>query len=365
MTVAERVRERVWRRRGLDGWIGWLALRPLATLFGAGVTMRGLAYRVGLLPVRHAPLPVVSIGNLTVGGMGKTPITLWLADALQQRGWRPAILLRGYGGSAGGVTVVSDGRGPQVSVEVAGDEAVMLARRFPGVVITARKRIDGARRAADLGCTILLLDDGFQHRALARDFDLVLINGAGGPLLPAGPNRERPNALRRADAIVVVGEDGDTPAQPLPRSTTGKPVFRARFEARSLVSSDAGVWQELSLAELAGRRVAAVAGIGSPERFYRLVHQWEAQLEEIVEYPDHHQYTRADWQEISRRTRNVDIVATTEKDLVKLEAFPFARGKLVALRIAAEVERGDELVEMIVTRATATAAVEGGTNGHQ
>jgi len=151
----------------------------------------------------------------------------------------------------------------------------------------------------------------------------------------------------------------------LPRSAAGKPVFRARFEARSLVTSDAGVWRELSLAELAGRRVAAVAGIGSPGRFYRLVHQWEAQLEEIVEYADHHQYTGADWQEIARRTRNVDMVVTTEKDLVKLEAFPFARGKLVALRIAAEVDGGDQLVEMIVARASAKTAAEGGTNGRQ
>ncbi len=365
MTLAERVRDRVWRRRGIDGWIGYLALRPLSGLFGAGVAARNAAYRIGVLPVRHAPLPVVSIGNLTVGGTGKTPLTLWLADALQRRGLRPGILLRGYGGSAAGVTVVSDGGGPQASVAVAGDEAVMLARRFGGVVVTARKRIDGARRAAELGCRMVLLDDGFQHRALARDFDLVLVDGQRGALLPAGPNRERTGALCRADAIVVVGAEPDEPVPPLPRSASGKPVFRARFEAHSLVTSDAGVWQELPLSELAGRRVAAVAGIGSPDRFYRLLHQWEAQLEEIVAYPDHHSYTRTDWQEIARATRNVDLVATTEKDLVKLESFPFARGKLVALRIGAEVADGEELVEMIVARIGAAAGTEGERDGNQ
>ncbi|HUI28175.1 MAG TPA: tetraacyldisaccharide 4'-kinase [Candidatus Kryptonia bacterium] len=365
MKLEQRVRESVWPRRGLSGWIGWLALRPLASLFGVGVGARNLAYRVGLMPVKHAPLPVVSVGNLTVGGTGKTPITLWLAQALAGRGQRPAILLRGYGGRAGGVSVVSHGDGVETTVEAVGDEAFMLARRFGGVVLTARRRIDGAKRAAELGCNVLLLDDGFQHRALARHFDIVLVNQVRGPLLPAGPNRERPSALRRADAIVLV-QQGDEAASPkLPRSAANKPIFRARFVPRALVTPDGGEWRELSLAELTGRRVAAVAGIGSPDRFYSLVHQWEAQLEEIVEYPDHHAYTRGDWQEIARRTRNVDLVVTTEKDLVKLEAFPFARGKLVALRIAAEIERGDELLQMILTRTGLSTAADGGTDGDQ
>ena len=362
MKLQQRVREVVWPRRGVAGWIGWLALRPLASVFGVGVGARNLAYRIGLASVKQAPLPVVSVGNLTVGGTGKTPITLWLAQALADRGERPAILLRGYGGRAGGVSVVSQGGS---TVEAVGDEASMLARRFGGVVLTARRRIDGAKCAAELGCTVLLLDDGFQHRALARHFDIVLVNHVRGPLLPAGPNRERPSALRRADAIVVV-QSGDTNVAPkLPRGAASKPTFNARFVPSALVMSDGGDWRELSLAELTGRRVAAVAGIGSPDRFYALVHQWEAQLEEIVEYPDHHVYTRADWQEIARRTRNVDLVVTTEKDLVKLEAFPFARGKLVALRIAAEVERGEELLQMILTRAGLNTAVDGGANGNQ
>jgi tetraacyldisaccharide 4'-kinase len=363
VTLSQRVRDTVWSRRGVRGWVGWLALRPLASVFGALVSARGLAYRLGVLPVKRAPLPVVSIGNLTVGGTGKTPFTLWLANALVQRGSRPAILLRGYRGHADGATIVSKGAGLLASVEEVGDEAVMLARRFPGVVLTSRLRIDGARRAAELGCDILLLDDGFQHRALARDFDIVLVTDLGGPLLPAGPNREHPSALRRADAIVVVGTDSDLPR--LPRSAADKPVFRARFVPHGLVAYDAGQWQPLPLSELAGRRVAAVAGIAAPERFYALVHQWEAQLEEIVEYPDHHRYTRSDWQEIARRTRNVDLIVTTEKDLVKLEIFPFARGKLVALRIGAEIGGGEELLEMIMARVGRASLPEGGLHGHQ
>jgi tetraacyldisaccharide 4'-kinase len=365
MSVATRVRDSVWPRRGLAGWMGWLALRPLASLFGVGVGARNLAYRVGLLQVRHAPLPVVSIGNLTVGGTGKTPMTLWLANALAERGRRPAILLRGYKGAAAGVTVVSEGKGPLVDVARAGDEAVMLARRFAGVVLTARRRLVGAEHAAQLGCDVLLLDDGFQHRALARDFDIVLVQDAGGTMLPAGPNRERPSALRRADALVAIAREGGAITYALPRGAVSKPVFQARFEPVALVTSDTGAWRERPLAELAGRRVAAVAGIGSPERFYQLVHQLEAHLEEIIEYPDHHQYGRANWQEITRRTRNVDLIVTTEKDLVKLEAFPFARNKLVALRIATVVDGGDELVNLIMARMRAPSASAGGADGDQ
>jgi tetraacyldisaccharide 4'-kinase len=365
MTIGQRVRDSVWLRRGLAGWMGWLALRPAASLFAAGVAARNLAYRVGVLRPSQAPLPVVSVGNLTVGGTGKTPFTLWLAEALWARGREPAILLRGYRGKATGVTVVSDGSGSIASVEAAGDEAVMLARRFAGAVLTSRRRIDGARRAAQLGCGMLVLDDGFQHRALARDFDLVLIQDLGGPLLPAGPNREGPGALRRADAIVVVADEGEEAPLPLPRSAANKPVFRARFDAVALVIPDGGSWRQVGLTELAGRRVAAVAGIASPGRFYRLLHQWEAHLEEIIEFPDHHAYTRADWQEITRRTREMDLIVTTEKDLVKLEGFPFARGKLVALRIGASVDRAEDLLDLIVARAEATNATRGGTHGNQ
>ena len=365
MSVATRVRESVWPRRGLSGWMGGLALRPVASVFGVGVGARNLAYRVGILRARHAPLPVISIGNLTVGGTGKTPMTLWLADALAQRGRRPAILLRGYKGQAAGVTVVSEGAGPLVDVKTAGDEAIMLARRFSGAVLTARRRLAGAERAAQLGCDVLLLDDGFQHRALARDFDMVLVHEVRGALLPAGPNRERPSALRRADAIVAVAGDDTGATRSLPTSAANKPVFHTRFEPTVLVTCDAGHWRELPLAELAGRRVAAVAGIGSPDRFYQLLHQLEAHLEEIVEYPDHHFYSRADWQDIARRTRNLDLIVTTEKDLVKLEVFPFARNKLVALRIAAVVDRGAELVNLIVERISAPSETAGGPHGDQ
>jgi tetraacyldisaccharide 4'-kinase len=349
------LREVVWSRRGLPGWVAWLALQPASGLFAAGVAARNLGYRLGVLRVRRAGIPVVSVGNLSVGGTGKTPMTLWLARQLAARlraagGGTVAILLRGYGGRARSATLVSRGGRAEVDVDTAGDEAVMLAKSFDGVVLTARHRIDGVALAEQLGCRVVVLDDGFQHRALARDFDLVLLNGRAGALLPAGPMRERLSALQRADAVaLVVKGDEDTP---VPRGAwAAKPHFIVRFAARALVELDRGRWRERPLDLLSGRRVAVVAGIAHPEPFYDTVRRWDAHIEEIFEYPDHHRYTAADWQHLSRATRNTELIVTTEKDLVKLEHFPFAKGKLLALRIAPEVDGGDALVDLAMAHA--------------
>ncbi len=356
--VTRQMRETVWARRGLGGWAAWLALQPASGLFATGVALRNLGYRIGLLRVHRAGIAVVSVGNLSVGGTGKTPITLWLAQQLTAGGARVAILLRGYRGRVRQVTVVSKGAGPEVDVGTAGDEAVMLAKSFPGVVLTARRRAEGVAAAERLGCTVVVLDDGFQHRALARDFDLVLLNGRPGALLPAGPMRERLTALKRADAVALVDktEEGTPPPAATTTARVRKPVFSIRFAAKALVESDAGRWRELPIGLLSGRRVAIVAGIAEPGPFYAAVRQWEAQIDEIFEYPDHHRYTQADWQRLSRDTRDVELIVTTEKDLVKLESFPFAKGKLVALRIAPEIDNGDVLVRMVMERAARAAA---------
>lgn len=346
MTLSERVRDSVWARRGVGGQLGYLALRPLSSLFGVGVGLRALGYRVGVLRTRRAPIPVVSVGNLAVGGTGKTPFTLWLARALTERGVRVGILSRGYGGTAHGVTVVSRGDGPEVGPDQVGDEAVMLAKSFSGAVITAARRIDGAAAAAALGCEAVVLDDGFQHRAIARAFDLVLVDGRRGPLLPAGPLREPLAALRRAHALVIVERD-DTDAGVAPLAVA-VPTFRMRLQAQALVESVERRWRERPMADLAGRRVVAVSGVARPHGFYELLRRWEASIAEVFEYPDHHPYTAEDWQRIARVGHAADLIVTTEKDLVKLEAYPFATGKLVALRITPQVERAQELVSTLL-----------------
>jgi tetraacyldisaccharide 4'-kinase len=356
--VKRQIREVVWPRRGLRGWAAWLALQPASGLFAAGVALRDLGYRIGLLRIQRAGIPVVSVGNLSVGGTGKTPITLWLAQQLAAQGSHVGILLRGYRGRARDVTLVSRGAGPEVDVDTAGDEAVMLAKSFAGVVLTARRRADGVAAAERLGCDVVVLDDGFQHRALARDFDLVLLSGGPRGMLPAGPMRERVSALKRADAVALVdkNDEGVPTAASAASARARKPVFTVRFVAQALIESDGGHWRARPIGVVSGRRVAIVAGIAEPGPFYAAVRRWEAQIQEVFEYPDHHRYTQADWQRLSRDTREVDFIVTTEKDLVKLEHFPFAKGKLVALRIAPDIDNADALVRMVMERARRAAA---------
>jgi tetraacyldisaccharide 4'-kinase len=179
--------------------------------------------------------------------------------------------------------------------------------------------------------------------------------------LPAGPLREPRSSLRQAQVVVLVrrGEDeaGQSPAW------LKAPVFHARLRSVTLVESDRGRWCTHPLGLLAGRRVATVCGIGNPEAFQREVRAWEAEVHEVFALDDHHRYTVEDWRLIANRTRQLDLVLTTEKDLVKLEQFPFERGKLLALRLTPEVERGDELIDIVC--AHAGRPPERGKHGHQ
>jgi tetraacyldisaccharide 4'-kinase len=341
------LRDRVWPRRGLTGWLGYAALRPLSELFRLAVGLRSLAYRWGLLHGQRAGIRVISVGNLAVGGTGKTPLALWLARRLRQRGMRVALLSRGYRGNSSKPTIVSEGGGaPLVGVERAGDEALMMARVFDGPIITAARRIDAAAEAMRLGCDVAVLDDGFQHRAMLRDFDIVIYDGRCGPLLPAGALRESCSALRRADAVVVVG-DSTAPGQ-VPDAT---PVYNMKIELSELIESVGGEWLARPAGLLSGRRVIAVAGIAEPQRFYHLLQLWDAKIEEVFEFRDHHHYTTSDWQAIARRSQECDLIVTTEKDLVKLEAYPFATGKLMALRIEPVLDRADELIDRLLVAA--------------
>ncbi len=342
MSAVRFVRDRAWKRSDRLARLSMVGLLPLSWLFRGLVGLRNFAYWSGLAPVRRASIPVVSVGNLTVGGTGKTPFALWLASQLQLRGARVALISRGYGGSATGVTVVSKGDGPLVGPELVGDEPAMLARAFSGVVVTAARRIDGVNEAAGLGCELAILDDGFQHRALARDFDIVVYDGADGAMLPAGPLREGIRALKRADALILTPSAG-------PEASAGitQPTFRLTTELTALVESVQGDWQERSCGHLAGKRVITVTGIANPKRFYDLINHWDAEIIDVFEFPDHYAYTREDWQEISRRSQDCDLLVTTEKDLIKLEAFPFARGMMMALRVEPRVEEGDRLLAMI------------------
>ncbi len=321
---------------------------------------------------------VVSVGNLTVGGNAKTPFALFLASRLRGRGLKVAIVSRGWGrqpGSAARASLVSDGEELLMGPGEAGDEAVMMAKSWRGPVAIARRRIDAIRliegRLGPLDAAVL--DDAFQHQRLVRDVDLLLINaerGLGnGWVLPAGPMREPPSAARRADAVILIESDhgasaADHTRVPLPSSLSAHPqLLRATLRPCALVApaGPAG-WSEAPAA-LTGRPVLAVSGIADARGFYRMLRELDADLVGVLDYPDHHVYTPRDWQNIVAAARAADAVTvTTEKDLVKLERFPFERDSLYALRVEIAMEPGDDarLFGIVLGERSAESAASAG-----
>jgi tetraacyldisaccharide 4'-kinase len=326
-------------------------LEPVAAAYGAGVAIRNALYDRGLVPVARVPATVVSVGNLTVGGSGKTPTVLWLAAALVRRGRRVGVIARGYGKRRRGVVVVGTEGRALVDPADGGDEATLVATRLAVPVIAAERRADGAALACErFGCDTLVLDDGFQHRALARDADLVLVPGDGLPerLFPAGPLREPPRALARARAVLALGDESRSARPPVaPRDT---PTFVGRVvpTATVVVAEDGVAVHDLGV--LPRRAVVAVAGVARPERFWDLLGRLGVEVVERLRFPDHHPYTSADLERIRHAaTARGRAIVTTEKDLVKLARLEGADALgLYALRIEVEIEAGERLVDLLV-----------------
>jgi tetraacyldisaccharide 4'-kinase len=300
---------------------------------------------------QHVEVPTISVGNLTVGGNGKTPLTLFLASRLIARGFDVGIVSRGYGRDEreARAALVSDGQRILMSPRAAGDESVMMAKSFAGPIVVARRRIDGIRLLAERSpVDIVLLDDGFQHLRLRRDLDLLLVNESEGFgnrwILPAGPLREPLTAIARADAVVLVGSVsmGEQALNAADHAALeSRPIVRATLVPRGLVRSEAGNWREGPL-EAAGRRVFAVSGIAHPERFHATIRGIGAEIVGALDYPDHYDYGPADWENILAGARSAEIILTTEKDLVKLERFSSAPSSLYALRVEIVIDQPDE-----------------------
>jgi tetraacyldisaccharide 4'-kinase len=292
------------------------ALWPLSLLFGAAAGARRAAYRNGLLPAVKLPVPVIIVGNITVGGTGKTPLTLWLAASLRARGYTPGIVCRGYGGRS----VAPQRVLPDSDPYACGDEAVLLARRSGGEVWTGADRVAAARSllAAQPACNVIISDDGLQHLALARDVELCVVDAArgfsNGWLLPAGALRERASRLATVDAVVLNTGGGNASHPSLGLIPPEAPRFTMRLhgsEFRNLLDPGRRTGPE----HFRGKRVHAVAGIGDPRRFFR---QLEAMGLEVTPhpFPDHHPFVASDL-----AIPGAEAVLMTEKDAVKCRRF--------------------------------------------
>jgi tetraacyldisaccharide 4'-kinase len=283
---------------------------------------------------RRLQQPVISIGNLSVGGTGKTPLVAAVARLLLARGERPAILSRGYGRRLRdvGVVVVSDGRRVCASLESSGDEPLMLANAIPDAIVAVceDRHLAGSLAERQLGATVHVLDDGFQHLALARDLD-VLVTSPGeithGRVLPFGRLRERQDAAARAHLVVVVGADAAAARSEAWALGVSQSCGAARvlsLESR-VVGLETGV---LSLGSRVWRPAVAVAGIGDPEQFFEGLRNAGAEVRATRAFRDHHRYSTLDVRAIAElaRAASVDTVLTTEKDAVRfavLGALPF------------------------------------------
>ncbi len=305
-----------------------LVLWPVSLIFRVLVAVRRWLYRVGLLASVRLPVPVLVVGNITVGGTGKTPLVLWLAEWLRAQGYRPGIISRGYGGREGAPQSVSAASDPML----VGDEPVLLAKRLRCPVWVGADRVGVARALlkARPDCDILISDDGLQHYRLQRDMELVVVDGArrfgNGACLPAGPLREPVSRLRTVDAVVVNG--GAAGAGEYAMQLAGYVFRHLRDENRVADQRD-----------FLGQRIEAVAGIGNPARFFDTLRQLGLDVTEHP-FPDHYAYQPDDLQ-------YAGTVIMTEKDAVKCSRFAPENSWYMAVDAEVEAALADHLLKTL------------------
>lgn len=342
--------QRAWR----------LVLAAAAAGYRAGVGVRAWAFASGMRGIRRLPCPVICVGNLTVGGSGKTPCTIALARWFRARDRAVGILLRGYGGRGSGVTVSADDQGVRARWESVGDEAILLARRLPGVpvVVGADRFRAGQEALRRFRLDALLLDDGFQHRQLHRDLDLVMVDATdpfgGGWLLPRGRLREPVAGLRRAHAVILSRTDQAPELASLRRCleqiVPGAAQVLSRHRPSRLTDLAGGT--ERPLESLAGRRVLAVCGIANPGGFHRTLTDLGAIVVGTAIFPDHYPYAPADLLRVDRMAQEAraELVLTTEKDAVRMPV-PEAGAPghpILVLQVELEITEGAESLDRLL-----------------
>jgi tetraacyldisaccharide 4'-kinase len=332
--------------RGLAAGVLRATLRALAAPYGGAVRVRNRAYDLGLLPIHACNAPVVCIGNVSLGGTGKTPLVAWAAQHLAALGMRPAIVSRGYGARRGELS----------------DEAAELGLLLPGVPHVADPdRVAAARRAVAAGADAVVLDDGFQHRRLARDLDIVAVDATDpfgcGFLVPRGLLREPMHGLARADAVVLTRCTLADPARradirtALARHASGLPPVWAEATHRPVGLRQAG-GETQPLDSLRGRRVVACAGIGNPAAFRESLQSLGADVAAFRAFPDHHAYSPRDLDELGAwaARERATLLVTTLKDLVKIRRDDLSGIQVAALEIAIEFTAGgDDLAGLLAS----------------
>jgi tetraacyldisaccharide 4'-kinase len=324
----------VWRGRDASARAARILLAPAEVLYRAAIIARGELYDRGIFPAYEFSVPVLSIGNLSVGGTGKTPVAAWFASQLIARGAHPAIVLRGYGG----------------------DETLVHQRLNPGIpVVASSDRVRGIRSAIAEGCSVVVLDDAFQHRRADRDSDVVLLNADAWTgsvrLLPAGPWREPLVAARRASLAIITrktarSEIVDDLRRAIRQAAPAVPIAIIHLTPNELRSTATG--RALPLQAIEGADLTAVAAVAHPDAFFRQLTERGA-IVRPHSFPDHHAFTRAEAAALARESTSSDFVVCTLKDAVKLEPlWPAEAGSLWYVSQRLRVEDGRQHLEHVI-----------------
>jgi tetraacyldisaccharide 4'-kinase len=324
----------VWTGRGKLARAIRALLTPAEALYGAAIAARGKLYDWGIFRASDFSVPVLSVGNLSVGGTGKTPVAAWFAHRFSEKGAAPAIVLRGYGG----------------------DEIIVHERLNEGIpVIAVADRVRGIRQAIAAGVDVVVLDDAFQHRRAGRDADVLLVNAdtwLGKPrLLPAGPWREPLRSARRATLVIITRKTADRSTvadvrRALANVAPRVPVAIAHLAPGDLRSTATG--QTLPLHALRGADLTAIAAIAQPDAFFKQLTELGAVVRPFS-FPDHHAYTRAEARDLAAEAGSSDFVVCTLKDAVKLESlWPAEAGSLWYVSQRLRIEDGQEHIDRLL-----------------
>ncbi len=324
----------VWTGRGKLARAIRASLTPAEALYGAVIATRGKLYDWRIFRATEFSVPVLSVGNLSVGGTGKTPVAAWFAHRFSEKGATPAIVLRGYGG----------------------DEIIVHERLNEGIpVIAVADRVRGIRQAIAAGVDVVVLDDAFQHRRAGRDADVLLVNAdawMGKPrLLPAGPWREPLRSARRATLVIITRKTADRSTvadvkRALANAAPRVPVVIAHLAPGDLRSTATG--QTLPLHALRGADLTAIAAIAQPDSFFKQLTELGAVVRPFS-FPDHHAFTRAEARDLAAEAGSSDFVVCTLKDAVKLESlWPAEAGSLWYVSQRLRIEDGQEHIDRLL-----------------
>lgn len=345
--------------RGLASWLIRALLWPLSVIYRVGLWAYLSVYRIGLRKRCRLGVPVISVGNLTFGGTGKTPAVQTLCRMLAEQGRRVVVLSRGHGGSARGAVIASDGENILSDSAESGDEPILLARTLPGVpVIVGKDRRESGRLACKrFNPDVIVLDDGLQYWQLHRDLDIVVLDAkrpfGSGFVMPMGDLREPISGLQRAGIVLLSNADSlshySAIANPISKLAPSAQLFRATREPVSFRSVESGECHDASWIE--DRKILAFCGIGRPASFFEMLSKLGALVEANISFGDHYRLTKSDITRIIDEAREMetDVVVTTEKDIARL-GDGVSIPNLHTLAIRLEIEDSSRFAEYIANR---------------